>query len=128
MKITDQMVRAARETFDDVSGPPLELATNDAWRAALEAALAVDGLCLVQVWQPIESAPKDGTEVLIYQAGQSFGYDYAIGKFGARWEGDQEGGWGNRNSASQYNTPTRWMPLPPPPAASTGDSPRQEKP
>jgi hypothetical protein len=66
-------------------------------------------------WQDISTAPKDGTEVLIYQAGQHFGYDYAIGKFSARWDGDQEGGWCNRNSASRYNTPTHWMPLPSPP-------------
>lgn len=59
-------------------------------------------------WQPIGTAPKDGTEVLIYQAGQTFGYDYAIGKQG-------EYGWVNRNSASCYNTPTHWMPLPSPP-------------
>src|SRR5687768_17616745 len=31
--------------------------------AALSAALAVDGLCLVQGWQQIETAPKDGTGI-----------------------------------------------------------------
>ena len=63
-------------------------------------------------WRPIETAPMDGTEVLIFEAGQSFGYDYAIGRFLPRWDGDAIGGWSNRNSASEYNRPSHWMPLP----------------
>jgi len=66
-------------------------------------------------WQPIETAPRDGTEVLIFEARHSFGYDYAVGKFVLRWDGDTIGGWSNRNSSSAYNHPTHWQPLPLPP-------------
>jgi hypothetical protein len=67
-------------------------------------------------WQPIETAPKDGSPILIWQPGQEWfnkvnsthdDYRYAIGY----WR--PEGGWGNRNSA--HVEPTHWMPLPPKP-------------
>lgn len=80
------------------------------------------------VWQPIETAPRDGTPILIWQPGpHPFGdrsretaqdgliveYDdqrWAIGYWRPR------GGWGNRNSAKVE--PTHWMPLPAPPGAA----------
>lgn len=84
----------------------------------------------MSAWQPIETAPKDGRAILIYQPnGHPFGrrerhydfdhrgqvkncaeYDdryYAIG-YWRPW-----GGWGNRNAADVH--PTHWMPLPEPP-------------
>ena len=56
-------------------------------------------------WQPIETAPKDGSEILIYQDGHVFGHDFAIG----RWV--TPGYWSNRNSVGEYNRPTHWKPL-----------------
>ena len=83
-------------------------------------------------WQPIETAPRDGTPILIYQPDYEDGgpdmhrrhsdhwtetavvpYDdnrYAIG-YWRPW-----GGWGNRNHARPK--PTHWMPLPPLPDAA----------
>ncbi len=80
-------------------------------------------------WQPIETAPKDGRAILIYQPDYDVGggrsherrtmgrvtqdeiervpFDdkrYAIG-YWRPW-----GGWGNRNSATV--NPSHWMPLP----------------
>lgn len=80
-------------------------------------------------WLPIESAPKDGTAILIWQPSHARyddkrnggAYDdnrYAIGY----WRTDQDPDrskwmWGNRNSG--YVRPTHWQPLPsPPPEAS----------
>lgn len=68
-------------------------------------------------WQPIETAPRDGRPILIWQPDKAYqpqrNYDdwrYAIGY----WRTDEKiGSWGNRNSA--VVTPTYWMPLPPPP-------------
>lgn len=51
-------------------------------------------------WQPIETAPRDGTEILGYREG--------LGTWIVNWDPDEQDfspGW----------TPTHWMPLPEPP-------------
>ena len=73
-------------------------------------------------WQPIETAPRDGTPILIFDPTKSshdqidgLRFDdarYAIGYWRV-WKENGEWMWGNRNSA--YNSPTHWMPLPDPP-------------
>ena len=64
-------------------------------------------------WQPIESAPKDGTRVL------AFANDFIETMFwtvsvwvssGGAWVNDV-----NRSDTYEFN-PTHWMPLPEPPA------------
>jgi hypothetical protein len=59
-------------------------------------------------WQPIKTAPKDGTEVLLIDDENT----YALAKF-------YEGEWrdmGDIGAAGQYNfEPTHWMWLPAPP-------------
>lgn len=80
-------------------------------------------------WQPIETAPRDGTDILVY-------YEFATVPIAhiARWDdgemwdstgfSSQEeaaGWWSNiesfvsQHKLSGYNTPTHWMPLPEPP-------------
>lgn len=79
-------------------------------------------------WRSIETAPKDGTAILIWQPDKSRFDDkprsgvqddnrYAIGYWRCE-ESSSKGSWGNRNSAEVH--PTHWMPLPPPPSNSEG--------
>lgn len=68
-------------------------------------------------WQPISTAPNDGTRVLV---GRFTGDKTAMreGYVSVDWYGqltDKRGviGWGQFNGA--FWPPTHWMPLPPPP-------------
>ena len=71
-------------------------------------------------WQPIETAPKDGTEVLVF-------WPYWSRKpFIAFYSGDV-GGWDGERCLSPTHceayaerAPTHWMPLPEPPEESQG--------
>jgi hypothetical protein len=61
------------------------------------------------IWQPIETAPKDGTEILSAVKGTN---QVLI----VRWEGigsADRGEWFYDNDG--YTWPTHWMPLPEPP-------------
>lgn len=68
-------------------------------------------------WQPIETAPRDGTSVLLYGPYQWEDYDSrtveagaVVGYFdGYRWRLD------NANPYADYCNATHWMPLPAPP-------------
>ena len=67
---------------------------------------SIDGvLVVVFEWQPIETAPRDGTELLLYQ--QEAGIQVS-------WWGhdpdNQDTGW-----VGSVPEPTHWMPLPEPP-------------
>ena len=65
-------------------------------------------------WQPIDTAPKDGTAILIWPAKSSFTGDDTI-SYVVRWN-DWKQGW-IEASGEEYDTfyPTHWMPLPAPP-------------
>lgn len=115
---------------------------DDARRAMLDAAKMLRAAPLVAPaaerpvgdgWQPIETAPKDGTPILIFDPTQGGPGDaawmvdgrsapllfddrrFAIGYWRV-WKNGGEWMWGNRNSSRV--SPTHWMPLPSPPAAS----------
>ena len=67
-------------------------------------------------WQPIETAPKDGTEVLLaiptYGVGPTF--EFAVGGFfNGAWFGEEDDAYDADEAA--YQDPTHWMPLPEPP-------------
>jgi hypothetical protein len=69
-------------------------------------------------WQPIETAPKDGTRVLAYWPGgdnknaavqvESWFGPWGMGSAKLAWQNAFE--W-----ADGYNGPTHWLPLPEPP-------------
>ena len=72
-------------------------------------------------WQPIETAPKDGTRLILLRGkGVVCGYwndDKYIQKSQPYWSHDQERIWGVRDAKT--NQPTHWMPLPAPPSAAS---------
>ena len=95
------------------------------------------------VWQTIDSAPRDGTPILIFEPDAGWAgnpresympqsalankeYSYSRNDPRLQWYDDRRfsigywrpwGGWGNRNSAEVR--PTHWTPLPSPPKDST---------
>src|SRR5690606_69758 len=76
-------------------------------------------------WQPIETAPKDGTWVLSYCTGfdVSYGPHHAPGFAIIAW--DDEFGFWQVMPDSAYEigaTPTHWTPLPAAPTAGGGDA------
>ena len=77
------------------------------YEQALAFWAAVSRLARAAMWQPIATAPKDGTEALVYDAGA-----IVI----ALWstEDGQSGWWDN---GIMNPSPTHWMPLPAPPEA-----------
>lgn len=77
-----------------------------------------------QGWQPIATAPKDGTPIIIHTEGGLIGE--------ARWqgEGSDEGWWWAGTDPGDYHSSrieeyevAHWMPLPAPPSAPTGETP-----
>lgn len=67
-------------------------------------------------WQPIETAPKDGTEIIAFGFSRGdYGYDDEYTWTGVRW-GRQ--GWATTKPTGRYFigfAPTHWTPLPEPP-------------
>jgi hypothetical protein len=65
-------------------------------------------------WQPIATAPKDGSMVLLYPSG-CWTEDEDCGEVGF-WDTDFNE-WGRAGDvAEDYDGPTHWMPLPAPPS------------
>jgi len=76
---------------------------------AILSALTAAGLVVEQGWQPIATAPRDGTRVLVCE------HDAPLGDVSVDWL-DKDGKW--------LGSPTHWRPLPAPPAAQeTPDGP-----
>jgi hypothetical protein len=69
---------------------------------------------LVPQWQPIENAPRDGTQIL--GAWQCLNKTWDMNAM-FYFEEDGEGGWFDYHAEYMHN-PTHWMPLPNPPPAT----------
>jgi len=75
-------------------------------------------------WQPIETAPKDGREILVfttYKADEFYNEDFSIVQIGF-WDFGHDtsdpmwarpAGW----MTTKIGNPSHWMPLPKPPTA-----------
>lgn len=65
-------------------------------------------------WQPIETAPRDGTEILIFIPD----CDQAVASYQYGDDEDMAGWWGD--GGFHYADPTHWQPLPAPPSDGGG--------
>ena len=71
-----------------------------------------------QAWQPIETAPKDGTYVLLWEAGELMPGIFSYVDFGdAAPEGYHSGWYDNQTGRYEATHATHWMPLPAAPSA-----------
>lgn len=78
-----------------------------------------------EAWQPIETAPKDGTEILAWCVHPNAEYEGTIaeksewqGPVVAHWIDHNGGGWTWHGMLGRF---THWQPLPTPPAALSTD-------
>jgi hypothetical protein len=93
--------------------------TDDDYPRVYEIADAILELIkgAVPVWQPIETAPKDGTPILTYSGGCDDREAYLV-----MWWSDDKAelcgfGW-EAYEVGHMLSPNLWMPLPPAPASS----------
>lgn len=91
-----------------------------------------------QEWQPIETAPMNGTKILIWDGKQIYAAWWHDQFEGLAWDGESKelpyrGAWTDCAVASfnyeefmEY-TPTHWMPLPAPPESITAATQKEEE-
>jgi hypothetical protein len=103
-----QIVETLSDGWGDAENVRAAIEIYPAILAALEAVTAESGM----EWQPIESAPKDGTEVLL--GAERWVYQ-------GRYLPDSQEWFAINNDPNDYwggeLLPTHWRPLPAPPAA-----------
>lgn len=119
---TPEEIAAAWATWHERHGG--KLGPGPAFREAIGAALAVRCATIRSLqeraerqWQPIETAPKDGSDVLLYCVPSS------RSRFGALAHPIKacqfrKGNWVTVGSDVPVANPTRWQPLPSPPLLS----------
>lgn len=92
----------------------------DATQAETMVRFMVEGMP-VDEWLPIETAPKDGTAVLVYAPKNRSGGRRANRRNIMEAVAHFENGWGYITTPGDYQVhATHWRPLPAPPASSTG--------
>jgi hypothetical protein len=103
--IPDPGKMVSARTPEDVLIVALDNWINPAGVAGVAlSALAAAGYVIEQDWQPIETAPQDGTDVLVFDPTSP-----KAPKIALDWYHKEEGWLGK---------PTHWRPLPAPPAAA----------
>ena len=74
-------------------------------------------------WQPIETAPKDGTQILVWDGNNFnvswYGYPSVSERYKAFIYGEAVGDY---NCFSEVYEPTHWMPLPEPPQSLSANA------
>ena len=119
----DTSTDAVKVVLRNVSAAPTLHAFIRALAAERDAARAeVKRLREAAAWRPIETAPRDGTRVLVYPAWyDAKSNDYRAGE--AYWQRmmRKPGRWATGASSLPYE-PTHWLPLPQPPAKEPRDA------
>jgi hypothetical protein len=116
VQVTGDIYLAARELLDDLKASYSNNVARDK-RAALEAALQSG---VPSVWLPIETAPKDGTSILVYHP--DHGWDVAQWQDGEESAPDDprpDAGWMGFHTFpgcadfgfEAHAVPTHWKPL-----------------
>ncbi|MEN0115382.1 MAG: hypothetical protein AAGD15_01560 [Agrobacterium cavarae] len=108
-------VKALRNLVEDLEMRAVDGVVNCSHGVYCEALSALSAQVQdVAGWQPIETAPKDGTQILAYPC---FG-----GKdpYQVRWRQTKRGGWEHWTHLVPLS-PTHWMPLPASPAPKHGE-------
>lgn len=103
----DEARKSAGEKHDEANRYVNDMLDERKRREAAEAALAVAREALSYLWQPIETAPRDGTRILVWRPREGDEYDaHAAADY-----------WSDKSwyQSRRCQQPTHWMPLPPAP-------------
>ena len=104
------------DVIEQLKAQPPASQGGAAWNTDLDAAPG-------NGWQPIETAPKDGTLIILYKPdgdGDDRSRTVDVGRWGEVWT-TYRGMW-RMQACDGWVTPTHWMPLPKPPVESWRDS------
>jgi len=112
MQVTKEMIEAGARAlaelacFDpDASDNAEHYGLSKNWKVHDRQSQVVITAALSAMWQPIETAPRDGTLILVNV--KHIGAD-AVSYWGAGWRETS-------NGLMLRDAPTHWMPLPPAP-------------
>lgn len=112
MREHEQLVARLRVWLEPNGWTMLPIGLAALLREAIAALSRVEG---AQGWRPIASAPKDGTRVLLYRPNWA---EHTV----VAWYHALGSEWAAVNGFDVAGEPTHWMPLPPAPPATEGDS------
>lgn len=116
-----EMLRRHAGEMDATGTPPVKSeAIRQAARHMEDIARTLNSIA--RPWQPIETAPRDGAEVLVCRAYEDGKAEYAVAHNyddGNGWRDMGDLGWAGMIHDDD-NQPTHWMPLPPPPTNTNG--------
>lgn len=110
----DEIIKAAAADIMETMGGDLRIQRRDELRSILRRHFA--GLEAEQ-WRPIETAPKDGTPILLWNPTW---YQDKGGMCVGLWSTVSPAGWYAVEHAMHID-PTHWRPLPPPPKEADDD-------
>ena len=106
MKMSDERVERVRSAIQDIS-----------WQKYDLDLMATAAIAECFKWQPIETAPKDGSWVIVVFPYSPPMVSLATYKpqFRRGGRGGQSAGWRSYHERLSEISPTHWMPLPEPP-------------